>query len=59
MKNFYEGYSFVISFLVLELFINMSFGESVTVGFLWLVLFSMIMTNSKKFTDFLNEHFFA
>ena len=51
MKNFYKTFTFMISFMILLVFINMGFGAKFTEKFLWLVLASMIVMN----TDTLSE----
>lgn len=51
MKSFYKTFTFMISFMILLVFINMGFGAKFTEKFLWLVLASMIVMN----TDTLSE----
>ena len=58
MKDFYNSYTFILSFLALELAISMMFGEKFTEAFLWLVLLSMVLINSQTFIDFFNNTFF-
>ena len=58
MKDFYESYTFILSFLGLEIAISMMFGQQFTEWFLYLVLFSMVLLNSQKFVDFFNNTFF-
>lgn len=48
MKNFYDSFTFIISFMILVLFFNMLFGEKFTEWFLLLVLLSMVVVNSDK-----------
>lgn len=49
MQAFLESSKFIISFMILTIFIQMIFGTDVTTNFLWLVLFSMIILQSDKF----------
>lgn len=55
MQKFTGSLSFIIFFLVITLFIQMIFGESVTTSFLWLVLASMIVLNANAFTNLLGK----
>lgn len=48
MQNFYESFTFIISFMILVLVFNMFFGGKFTEWFLLLVLLSMIVVNSDK-----------
>ena len=48
MQNFYDSFTFIISFMILVLFFNMFFGGKFTEWFLLLVLLSMIVVNSDK-----------
>lgn len=57
MKEFYKSYTFILSFMGLEIAISMLFGEQFTLWFLYLVLFSMVLLNSEKFVDFFNNTF--
>ena len=57
MKEFYQSYTFILSFLGLEIAISMLFGEAFTLWFLYLVLFSMVLINSEKFVDFFENTF--
>jgi len=56
MKNFYNSFSFILSFMLLVLIFNMIFGAKFTEWFLILVLASMVVVNSDKvnkiFTSF-------
>lgn len=54
MKEFTESLGFVIAFMVGTIFLSMFTNESVTNGFLMLVLASMMVLNSDKFTKFLD-----
>lgn len=57
MKEFYQSYTFILSFMGLEIAISMLFGEDFTLAFLYLVLFSMVLINSETFVDFFNNTF--
>lgn len=57
MKSFYESYTFILSFVILEVAINLLFGDKFTEWFLYLVLFSMVLINSEKFVAFVDEKF--
>lgn len=48
MKEFYESFSFIIAFMILLLFFNMTMGGKFVEIFLTLVLASMIVVNSDK-----------
>ncbi|WP_176542211.1 MULTISPECIES: hypothetical protein [Bacillus] len=54
MKEFTESMRFIIFFLVLTILLSTFTNEKVTNGFLMLVLASMLVTNSEKFTKFLD-----
>ena len=51
MKEFYKSFTFMISFMVLLVFINMGFGAKFTEKFLWLVLASMVVMNTDKLEE--------
>lgn len=51
MKEFYKSFTFIISFMVLLVFLNMGFGAKFTNKFLWLVLASMIVMNTDKLEE--------
>lgn len=51
MQAFLESSKFIISFMVMTIFIQMIFGTDVTTNFLWLVLFSMVILQSDKFIN--------
>lgn len=48
MKNFYESFTFIISFMILVVTFQMIFGSDFIEGFLLLVLASMLVMNSDK-----------
>lgn len=48
MQNFYNSFSFVISFMIIVLVFNMMFGEKFIEMFLLLVLAGQIVINSDK-----------
>lgn len=48
MKNFYESFTFIISFMILVVTFQMIFGSDFIEGFLLLVLGSMLVLNSDK-----------
>ena len=48
MMNFYNSFTFIISFMVLVLFFEMIFGSKFVEYFLLLVLASMLIMNANK-----------
>ena len=48
MMNFYNSFTFIISFMVLVLFFQMIFGSKFVEYFLLLVLASMLIMNANK-----------
>ena len=48
MMNFYNSFTFIISFMVLVLFFQMVFGSKFVEYFLLLVLASMLIINANK-----------
>lgn len=48
MKNFYNSFSFIISFMILLLVFNMTLGGKFVEKFLLLVLASMAVLNADK-----------
>lgn len=48
MMNFYNSFTFIISFMVLVLFFQMVFGSKFVEYFLLLVLASMLVMNANK-----------
>ena len=48
MMNFYNSFTFIISFMVLVLFFQMFFGSKFVEYFLLLVLASMLIMNANK-----------
>lgn len=48
MKEFYESFSFIIAFMILLLFFNMTMGGKFVEVFLTLVLASMVVVNADK-----------
>ena len=48
MMNFYNSFTFIISFMVLVLFFEMVFGSKFVEYFLLLVLASMLIMNADK-----------
>lgn len=48
MMNFYNSFTFIISFMVLVLFFEMVFGSKFVEYFLLLVLASMLIMNANK-----------
>lgn len=57
VKAFYKDFGFIVAFLILVLVIQMSLGNNFTNKFLVLVLFGMIILNSKNFIIFLQNSF--
>ena len=49
MQNFYNNFSFLLSFMIMVNIFYMLLGPSFTEGFLLLVLAGMVITNSDKF----------
>lgn len=54
MKNFYNSFSFIISFMILLLFFNMTLGGKFVEKFLLLVLASMAVLNADKIESIFN-----
>ena len=50
MQNFYNSFTFVISFMILVLVFNMLLGSKFIEMFLLLVLAGMVLFNSDKFS---------
>lgn len=48
MRNFYNSFSFIVSFMILVLVFEMMFGEKFVEMFLLLVLASMAVMNADK-----------
>lgn len=48
MKNFYNSFTFIITFMILLLVFNMMFGGKFVEWFLLLVLLSMVIINADK-----------
>ena len=48
MMNFYNSFTFIISFMILVLFFQMAFGSKFVEYFLLLVLASMLIMNANK-----------
>ena len=48
MKNFYDSFTFIISFMILVLVFNMMFGSKFVEWFLLLVMLSMVVVNADK-----------
>lgn len=57
IEEFYKSFGFIVAFLVLTLFIQMTFNSKIANGFLTLVLLSMITVNSDKFNTMLTKIF--
>lgn len=55
IENIYNNMTFIISFLILALVLQMFAGNKVLERFLLLVLLSMIIVNSNKFIDFITN----
>ena len=51
MQNFYQSFTFIISFMVLVIIFNMMLGSKFTEYFLLLVLLSMVVLNADKFSS--------
>ena len=49
MQNFYNNFSFLLSFMIMVNIFYMLLGPSFTEGFLLLVLAGMVITNADKF----------
>ena len=54
MQNFYNSFTFIISFLILVLVFEMTLGSKFVEWFLFLVLASMIVLNSDKIETIFN-----
>ena len=48
MKNFYNSFTFIITFMILVLLFQMTLGSKFVEWFLLLVLASMLVMNSEK-----------
>ena len=57
MKDFYEDFSFIIGFMILCLFVLMTFGEKSERGFLLTTLFGMVILNADSVMTFFSEKF--
>ena len=55
LQEFTESFGFIVYFLVICLLLSIFAGEKVTRYFLYLILASMIITNTDKFTSFLGR----
>ncbi len=51
MDKFYNSFTFIITFMILVLILQMVFGSKFIEMFLLLVLASMVVVNSSKFTQ--------
>lgn len=51
MQNFYNSFTFILTFMILVLIFQMVFGNKFIETFLLLVLASMVVVNSDKFTS--------
>lgn len=49
MSNFYNSFSFLLSFMILVNIFNMLLGEKFTEMFLLLILLGMVLLNTDKF----------
>ncbi|MDA2738821.1 hypothetical protein PDQ75_27180 [Bacillus cereus group sp. Bc015] len=54
MKEFTESLGFIVAFMTMTIFMSMFTNESITNGFLMIVLASMLVLNSEKFTKMLD-----
>lgn len=50
LVDFYNSFTFIISFMIIVLIFNGMFGAKFTEKFLLLVLLSMVVINTDKFT---------
>lgn len=48
MQNFYNSFTFILSFMIIVLIFNSIFGAKFTEWFLLLILLSMVVINSDK-----------
>ena len=55
MKQFMQTFKFIIAFLVLTIIINMVFGHKMGTRFLQIVLLSMVVLNSNKIAEWLEN----
>ena len=55
IQKIFTSYKTLIGFMIMCIFIQMLLGDGVLYGFLWLVLFSMIIINVDDFTALLNK----
>ncbi|ACB54920.1 hypothetical protein [Bacillus wiedmannii] len=54
MKEFTESLGFIVAFMTMTIFMSMFTNEAITNGFLMIVLASMLVLNSEKFTKMLD-----
>ncbi|CKE75979.1 Uncharacterised protein [Streptococcus pneumoniae] len=54
MKEFTESLGFIVAFMTMTIFMSMFTNETITNGFLMIVLASMLVLNSEKFTKMLD-----
>lgn len=52
---FFNNFTILVSFLIFCIFIEMLLGREMLEKFLWLILFSVIIINSKNFVDFMKS----
>ena len=57
MKDFYDDFSYILSFLVMVFIINAIAGEKVVKGFLALCIAGMVIFNAGAITDILKKAF--
>ena len=54
MQNFYNSFTFILSFMLLIMIFNAVLGDAFTDKFLLLVLLSMLVVNSGKVSSLFN-----
>lgn len=54
MQNFYNSFTFIISFMILVLIFNMLLGSKFTEKFLLLILLGMVLFNANKVSGVFN-----
>lgn len=57
MSDFLKSFKFIIGFFILTFLVQTAFGEKASEKFALIVLFTMVILNATKFTDFLQSAF--
>lgn len=54
LQQFFTSYTFIVGFMILCIFAQMTLGAEFLNKFLWLVLIGMILTNTDKFKELIS-----